>query len=195
MIRSTPSVGMLLLVSALVLGGGMNAGTLQAQSSTPAGSAGRATSSPSILTVDQAASIFPPSVFFRGQTASIQARNSSGIRLSGGQLVLAAIVDTSGYSSGVAQTYQGYLITEVPLMLGQQVLQPGAYGFGFVEGDRMVVMDVGGNEVLHAHTTRDGILPRPKPLQMIADSSTAGQYRLYVGRSYVSFAAAQTQAR
>jgi hypothetical protein len=195
MTRSTTSGGMFLLVSALILGMGMSAGALQVQSATPAGSAGRATSSPSILAAEQAAAIMPPSVFFRGQTATIQARNSSGLRLAGGQLVLAAIVDTSGYSSGLAQTYQAYLITEVPLALGTQVLQPGAYGFGFVEGDRMVVMDVGGNEVLRAHTTRDGVLPRPKPLQMIADSSMAGQYRLYVGRSYVSFAAAQTPAR
>ena len=195
MTRQTSSVQMILLVSGLLLGGGMNAASLQAQSSTPAGPAAEATSSPSVLTANQAAAILPPSVFFRGQTASIQARNSSGVRLAGGKLVLAAIVDTSGYSSGLAQTYQAYLITEVPLLLGQQVLPPGAYGFGFVEGDRMVVMDLGGNEVMHARTMRDAVLPRPKPLQMITDASTASQYRLYVGRSYVSFAVAQTPAR
>jgi len=138
---------------------------------------------PGILTREQAGAILPASVFYRGQSATVQTRNSSGIRLPGGKLVLAAVVDTGGYSTSVQQTYQAYLITEVPLQLGEKSLAPGAYGFGFVEGDRMVVMDLGANEVLQAKTTRDAKLARPNPLQILPGAD--GHYKLYLGRSYV----------
>ena len=189
--RSKAVVRMVVLVSALAVGAGAGGHALRAQTAATAGA-------PAILTRDQAAAILPPSVFFRGQTASIQGRNSAGLRGAGGRLVLAALVDTSGYSSGVAQTYQGCLMTEVSLRLGEQMLRPGAYGFGFVADDRMVVMDLGGNVVLHAPITRDGNLKRPTPLQILADPAKPDEFRLYLGRSYVSLritAESQTTAR
>ncbi len=141
--------------------------------------------SPGALTRDQAAAILPPNVFYRGQSASIQGRNSAGIKLPNGKLVLAAMVDTGGYSTAIQQTYQAYLITEVSLSFGGKTLPPGAYGFGFVGGDRAVVMDIGGNEILQASTTRDDALARPNPLQILADTANPGHYRLYLGRSFV----------
>ncbi len=138
-----------------------------------------------ILNRDQAAAILPSSVFFRGQSATIQARNSAGLRLPDGKLVLATMVDTSGYSSALQQTYQAYLITEVPLTIGSHTLAPGAYGFGFIANSQMTVMDLGGNELFHAPTTRDEALARPNPLQIIADGPV---YRLYLGRSYIALA-------
>jgi hypothetical protein len=143
---------------------------------------------PGVLTREQAAAILPPSVFYRGQSATIQGRNSGGIKLPDGKLVLAAVVDTGGYSTSIQQTYQAYLITEVPLVIGGKTLAPGAYGFGFVAGDKLVVMDVGANEVLTAATVKDAALTRPNPLHIVADASAPGQYRLYMGRSYVAFA-------
>jgi hypothetical protein len=139
---------------------------------------------PAVLNRDQASTFLPPSVFFRGQSATIQARNSAGVRLEGGKLVLAAMVDTSGYSSAIQQTYQAYLITEVQLSISGQTLSPGAYGFGFVSGT-MVVMDLGGNEILRTATTRDTAIARPTPLQIL---SSNGSVRLYLGRDYVALA-------
>ncbi len=147
---------------------------------------------PTILTRDQAGPILPPSVFFRGQSAPIQARNSAGLRL-GDRLVLAVLVDTSGYSSGVAQTYQAYLITEVPLRIGENTLRPGAYGFGFVGGgggDQMVVLDLGGNELFRTPTTHEPTLARPTPLQILADPASPNRARLFLGRSFVVLAPA-----
>jgi hypothetical protein len=138
-----------------------------------------------VLNRDQASAILPPSVFFSGRSASIQGRNSAGLRMPDGKLVLVAIVDTSGYSSALQQTYQAYLLTEVPLTISGQKLAPGAYGFGFVADNKMVVMDVGGNEILHAATTHDESLARPNPLQILPDGAT-GTFRLYLGRSYVT---------
>jgi hypothetical protein len=146
------------------------------------------TEAPVVLNRDQASAILPPSVFFRGQSASVQGRNSAGLRMPDGKLVLLAIVDTSGYSSALQQTYQAYLITEVPLTIAGKILQPGAYGFGFVAGN-MVVMDIGSNEILRVTTTRDESLARPNPLQILPDGA-AGTFRLYLGRSYVPLSSA-----
>jgi hypothetical protein len=149
---------------------------------------------PGVLDRTQAAAILPPSVFYAGQSAPTQARNSAGIRFHGGKLALMALVDTSGYSSAVQQRYQAYLLTEVPLSIGGQTIRPGAYGFGYIANDRLVLMDIGGNELLHASTTRDDKMPRPVPLQIVADPSSPGTYRLYLGRSYATISAANLKA-
>jgi hypothetical protein len=138
-----------------------------------------------ILNRDQAGAILPSSVFYAGQSATTQLRNSAGLRTKDG-LVLATLVDTSGYSSAVQQTYQAYLITERPLVIDTQTLPPGAYGFGFIANNRIVVMDIGGHQLLAATTTRDESLPRPNPLQILADPSSPTHFRLYLGRSFVT---------
>ena len=71
--------------------------------------------------------LMPATVFFRGQAASVQARNSGGIKLPDGMFVLVALVDTSGYSTGIQQKYQGYFITEVTLNINGQTLKPVSY--------------------------------------------------------------------
>lgn len=130
--------------------------------------------------------LFPDKVFFRGQTATVQGRNSGGVRYADGFLVLAALVDSSGYSSGLKEKYQGFLITEVPLEIAGQTLKPGQYGFGFVEGNNFVVMDVGANDLLKVSSAKDADMKRPVPLQIVAEGG-AGKYRLYKGRDYVEF--------
>ncbi len=72
--------------------------------------AAAATAKIGALNREQAAAIMPASVYFKGQSASIQGRNSAGIRFPDGSLVFMALVDTSGYSSDVQQRYQGYLL-------------------------------------------------------------------------------------
>src|SRR5437868_15155308 len=74
--------------------------------------------------------IMPFTVFFRGQSAPVQLRNSAGLRSSQGQIVMIGMVDSSGYSSGVAQKYQAYLISEIALSIEGKKLSPGAYGVG-----------------------------------------------------------------
>ncbi len=142
------------------------------------------TPAPGLLNRTQAAAILPDKVFYRGQSATVQGRNSGGIRLADGKLVLFAVVDTSGYSSSVQETYQAYLITEVKLHLGDQTLPPGAYGFGFIANDKVVVMDLGANRLTETTTVKDPAMARPTPLQVLADTAP-NHYRLYLGRSYV----------
>jgi hypothetical protein len=146
---------------------------------------------PGALDRDQARAYLPSSVYYNGQSAPVQARNSAGIRAVDGKLAFFALVDTSGYSSAVQQTYQGYILNEGALTIGDATLAPGAYGFGFV-GDRMLIMDIGGHEILHTSTTRDEHMARPNPLQIVADASMPGHYRLYLGRSYVTISPSAT---
>jgi hypothetical protein len=138
----------------------------------------------SLLPAAEASKYVPATVFFRGQVATVQARNSAGIRLADGMLVLSALVDTSGYSTAVQQKYQAYFITEVPLDVNGQMLKPGAYGVGFIEGSQFAVMDLGAHDVFMVSGQRDAELKRPTPLQMLADTAP-GHYRLYINRNYV----------
>jgi hypothetical protein len=130
--------------------------------------------------------IFPERVFFRGQTAPAQLRNTGGVHYGDDFYVLAGLVDSSGYSTGIKEKYQAYLLNEVTLEIGGQALKPGAYGFGFLPGGKFVVMDLGANDVLQGSSQHDGEMKRPIPLQVSA-SSTTGSYRLYIGRDYVEF--------
>jgi hypothetical protein len=130
--------------------------------------------------------LFPDKVFFRGQTAPVQARNTAGVKYADGFLVLAGLVDNSGYSSGIREKYQAYLITEVPVEIGGQTLKPGAYGVGYLEGDKFVVMDLGANDLLTVSSKKDTDIKHPVPLQIVAGSD-AGVYRLYKNRDFVEF--------
>ena len=138
---------------------------------------------PGPLSHDAAAALFPGTVFFAGQVAPVQTRNVAGAKLPGG-LVLAGVVDTSGYSSGVQERYQAYLLLDTPTLFGGRLLQPGAYGCGVV-GSEFLVLDLSAKLLFSVAAQHDGELKRPVPLQVLAE---AGAYRLYLGRSFVSFA-------
>jgi hypothetical protein len=142
---------------------------------------------PGALTASEAAKILPGTVFFRGQSAPIQARNSGGVQFNKDALLLVTLVDTAGYSSSVQEKYQAYLITEASIDIGDHRLQPGAYGCGFVAGNTFVVMDIGGHDLFSIHSARDAALHRPTPLQVLPVPNGTG-YRLYVGRDYIDFA-------
>jgi hypothetical protein len=129
--------------------------------------------------------LLPATVFYHGQSAPTQLRNSGGVKFADGSYMLATLVDTSGYSTDLQTKYQAYFITEVPIKVGGANLAAGVYGAGFV-GDKFVVTDVGGHDVLTVNSGDDAGLVRPMPLQVMADAAGGG-FRLYAGRKYVSF--------
>ena len=126
--------------------------------------------------------LLPATVYYKGQSAPTQLRNSGGIRFADGYYVLATMVDTSGYSSDVAARYQAYFITEVPVRLSGQALPAGIYGVGIV-GHQFVVTDVGGHDVLTLPAASDDSIRHPMPLQFL---TAGGDYRLYLGRQFVT---------
>ncbi len=144
-----------------------------------------AASSP-ILSATEAGRILPSSVFFQGQSATVQARNSSGIRFGKESFLLVTLVDTSGYSTSIQQKYQAYLITQEPIEIGGHRLAPGAYGCGFIAGSKFVVMDIGAHDLFTVSSMHDAALRRPTPLQILPSGN---HYRLYEGRSYVELVA------
>jgi hypothetical protein len=141
--------------------------------------------SDTILKPTETEKLLPASVFYKGQSAPTQLRNSGGVKLADGFYVLATMVDTSGYATDVANKYQAYFIAEVPLKVGGQNLAAGVYGVGFMADDKFVVTDVGGHDVLTVNAGADAGLKRPMPLQIVVDP--AGGFRLYAGRKYVIF--------
>jgi hypothetical protein len=173
------------LLIATLLVTGLFAGTVDGQSK-PSQAESAIVSTATILNATEAQKIFPASVFFKGQTAPIQGRNSGGLRLADQRFVLVALVDNSGYSSQDQGRYQAYLLTEVWLEIDGHRLAPGAYGCGFTSEDSFAVMDVGGHELFLAHSKRDADIRRPMPLQIQA-AGESGLYRLYSGRNFVTF--------
>ena len=135
---------------------------------------------------DITSKLFPETVFFRGQSAPVQMRNTGGVHFADDAYILAGLVDNSGYSSGLRQKYQAYLLTEVPLEINGQSVKPGAYGFGFLEGGKFILLDLGANDLFQVASQRDADIKRPTPFQ-IAAAPEAGKYRIYMGREFVEF--------
>lgn len=134
-----------------------------------------------VLGEDALKKVVPGSFFFAGQTAQVQIRNSVGLKNAAGKLMLAGLVDTSGYSTALQEKYQGFLIAETKLSFDGTTLDPGAYGFGFKDG-KFMVMNLAGADLLSVASQNDEQLKRPVPLKLEKDGET---YRLYAGRKYV----------
>ena len=66
---------------------------------------------PHVLSSDELKKVVPAEFFFAGQKAPTQLRNAAGFQTADGKLMLAALVDASGYSTAIQQKYQGMLIT------------------------------------------------------------------------------------
>lgn len=145
---------------------------------------GQAQGGATVLKPADISKLLPASVFYRGQPANTQPRNSGGVKFADGYLVLTTMVDTSGYSTGIQSKYSAYFITEVPIKVGGMSLRAGAYGVGIV-GNKFVVTDVGAHDVLSVPLAEDAALKHPMPLEVTANP--AGGFRLYIARKYVVF--------
>ncbi len=135
------------------------------------------------------AKVLPGSVFFRGQSATTQGRNSGGVHFADGYFTFAALVDNSGYSTGIQEKYQAYFITEVPIDINGHHVVPGAYGAGIIKnasGPQFVLLDIGAHNLFTVDAVSDAKFRRPTPLQ-VTESEIPGKYRLYFGRNYVEF--------
>ena len=136
-----------------------------------------------ILSSDELRKVVPTEYFFRSQKAPVQLRNAVGFQLADTKMMLAALVDASGYSTSIQQKYQGMLITESKLNIGGSSLPPGQYGFGFAADGKFNVMDVANNDVLSASYQTDPVLQRPVPLKLVEDGEG---YKLYAGKKWIA---------
>ena len=139
-----------------------------------------------VLTSDELKKAVPAEYFFRGQKAPVQLRNAVGFQLPDGKMMLAALVDASGYSTAIQQKYQGMLITETKLNVGGSSLPPGQYGFGFTADNKFMVMDVANSDVLSAAYQTDQALQHAVPLKLVEDGTG---YKLYAGKKWIGLKA------
>lgn len=139
---------------------------------------------PVVLEGDDLTRVVPTGFYFEKQSAPTQMRNASAVQWGMGdraRLVIAGLVDTSGYSSEVRAKYQGFFIADAPVTVGGRMLPTGAYGFGFTGDGRINIFDVGGRRILSARAMKDSKLQRPRPLMFTTEF---GDVRLYSGRDY-----------
>lgn len=130
--------------------------------------------------------VVPPGFYFQGRSAPVQMRNAAAARFGSSRYVIAGLVDTAGYAADVREKYQGFLITDSPITIGGSELGIGAYGFGFTNDGKFLIMDLSGKEIFSVTAAKDDKLTRPRPLMM---KKSAGFIQLYSGRSYVRIAA------
>lgn len=136
---------------------------------------------PGVLSSADVRTIVPTTYYYAGHAATVQMRNTAGIHTQDGKNILAGLVDTSGYSTGIVQKYQGFFITEAKIHIEGTELAPGEYGFGFMN-DRFIITNVAAEDVLNLPSKMDDQLKRPVPLKITDEN---GGYRLYAGKKYV----------
>ena len=146
-------------------------------------SAAQQTKKIGVLDAEELQKVVPTSYFFDDQVAPVQMRNAVAIRTQDGKVVAAGLVDTSGYSTAVAQKYQGFLITSKKISIEGQSLAPGQYGFGFTNDGKFRVMDAGTNDIFLVTSHLDDKLQRAVPLKAVASGT---DFRLYAGKKYVT---------
>jgi hypothetical protein len=160
------------IASGLALGVALFLGTAQAQG-------------PVILSGDELSKVVPSNFYFEGQIGPTQMRNAAAVRFGANHHFVAALVDTSGYASGIRSKYEGLLIADAKVSLGGTELGIGAYGFGVTEDGKMNIFDIGGNRLHTIAAPRDAQLQSPRPLAIV---KSGNELRLYRGRNYVVLA-------
>lgn len=146
----------------------------------------KAQDSATVLAGAELTRIVPPGFYFQGLSAQTQMRNAAAVRLATNRYVIAGLVDTAGYAADVREKYQGFLITDSPIKVGEVELPVGAYGFGFLTDGKFIILDLSGKELFSTAAENDKTLKRPRPLMM---SKAGTGIRLYAGRGYVTIAA------
>lgn len=138
-----------------------------------------------ILSGEALKRIVPTSFYFAGQSAETQMRNAAAAVIGENRYIIAGLVDTSGYSTEISGKYEGFFITDSPIKIGNQMLETGAYGFGFSK-EKVNIFDLSSKQILSVATINDVDMKRPRPLMMATDKNGV---RLYKGKSYVLISA------
>lgn len=143
----------------------------------------------SVVTPADTQKLSPHDFFYAGRTAGVQMRNTAAAKSAAGKVAVAGLVDTSGYSSQVAEKFQGFLMSETPITLGGKKLGIGAYGIGLV-GTELIVTDLSGATVLAVPVKTDAELKRPVPIKF---ALAGNALRLYLGKKYLDVDLAGTK--
>ncbi|NOT47274.1 MAG: hypothetical protein HOP17_05935 [Acidobacteria bacterium] len=127
--------------------------------------------------------LVPKSFYFAGQSAETQMRNAAAARIGKDRLIIAGLVDTSGYSTEISGKYEGFFITDSRVNFGGTELGTGAYGFGFSSDGKVNIFDLSSKNILSTNTRSDNEMKRPRPLMMTSDGN---EVRFYKGKVFVA---------
>lgn len=130
--------------------------------------------------------VVPGSFYFEGKIGPTQMRNAAAVRFGEKRHVIAALIDTSGYSSDIRAKYEGFFITDSRIEFGDKELAAGAYGFGVTKESKFNIFDVGGSLLLSVAGAKDSVTRTPRPLALLKED---GGVRFYRGRSFVAVSA------
>jgi len=84
--------------------------------------------------------------------------------------------------------------TKLPLKIGGQTLKPGAYGIGYHQRRKVVVMDLGANDVCKPLSQKDTEMKHPVRCKWFPPLPRQ-PYRLYAGATTWSSAGPTREAR
>lgn len=139
-----------------------------------------------VLGSDDLNRVVPAGFYFEGRSGPTQMRNAGAVRFGEKRYVIAALVDTTGYSSDVQAKYEGFFITDSKITVGGSEVASGAYGFGFSKDGKLNLYDLSGNQAKSVAAVKDSELRNPRPLMMVKG---ADGVRFYHGRHFVILAA------
>jgi hypothetical protein len=135
--------------------------------------------------------IVPRDFVLEENSIPTEKRNSTLVITPSGARMVAALLDTSGYSSQVQEKYLGMLIAEGNVEVCGHQLAIGSYGFGLAKAmgageghpSKFFLYNQAGKRVAECAAKVDEKLKNPRPLQVVA--SGGGTARLYLGRTWV----------
>lgn len=142
-----------------------------------------------VVSEERLKQLLPSTVFIDGENVPTQERNAALAQMPNGKLLLASLIDTSGYSSAYQEKYTGVLLSQTAFTIGSKNLDPGAYAIGRKKnGDAITlcIYNLGGEQLAAIATEKQENLRPLKPLQIVANSD--GSARVYFGPYYVAIA-------
>jgi hypothetical protein len=135
-----------------------------------------------VLTEKDLSGVVPAGFYFEGKIAPTQMYNATAVRFGEKRHLIAALADMSGYATAVREKVEGFLVTDIPVRIGNKELGVGYYAFGFTKEGVLNIFDLAGTPLFSVKGTRDSALRTPRPLAMVKG---ADGIRLYRGKDYV----------
>ena len=135
-----------------------------------------------ILTEKDLSGVVPTGFYFEGKIAPTQMYNATAVRFGEKRHLIVTLADMSGYATAIREKVEGFLVTDIPVRMGNKELGVGYYAFGFTKEGVLNIFDMAGAPLLSVKGTRDNALRTPRPLAMVKG---ADGIRLYRARDYI----------
>jgi hypothetical protein len=127
----------------------------------------------------------PGDFYLEGNRIPVEKRDAALLKNGKGGRVVAALINTTGYSSQIKQKYIGMLITETKISVCGNPIGVGSYGFGLDRppaGSNAAAVfklyDQAGEKVFECTVQKDNNIKQPKPLAVSTPKGTPARLEL-----------------